>query len=109
MSLNAVVAQKCPKCEDGKMFAGIFKMNQKCSKCGLKFEREDGYYTSAIVIANFLYAFIVAPVLLIMTALDVPFWKIGLILGSISMVVIPLNFRFSRTLWLHFDFSVNPE
>ena len=109
MSLNAVVTQKCPKCEDGKMFNGIFKMNQTCSHCGLKFEREDGYFTSAIIIANFLYALIVAPTILIMTAINVPFWKIGLILGSISLVMVPMIFRFSRTLWLHFDFAIHPE
>jgi uncharacterized protein (DUF983 family) len=109
MGLNAVITQKCPKCQDGKMFSGILKMNQICSHCGFKFEREEGYFTMAIVIANFLYAFIVAPTILIMTALKVPFWKIGLILFSVSLVVVPLIFRLSRTLWLHIDFVIHPE
>jgi uncharacterized protein (DUF983 family) len=109
MSLNAVVTQRCPKCEDGKMFKGILKMNQTCTHCGFKFEREEGYYTMSIVIANFFYALIVAPTILIMTALDVPIWKIAVILGAISMVVIPLIFRLSRTLWLHFDFATHRE
>ncbi|NOG44339.1 MAG: DUF983 domain-containing protein [Calditrichaeota bacterium] len=84
-------------------------MNQTCSYCGFKFEREEGYFTSAIIIANFLYAFIVAPIMLIMTALEIPFWKIGLLLGSVSLVMVPFIFRFARTIWLHFDFSINPE
>jgi len=63
----------------------------------------------AIVIANFLYALIVAPTLLSMTTLNEPVWNIVLVLGGFSLIVVPLIFRYARTLWLHFDFSIHPE
>jgi uncharacterized protein (DUF983 family) len=109
MSLNAILLQKCPRCEKGKMFRGIFKMNQYCAHCQLKFDREEGYYSMAIVVANFLYAMITAPTLLAMTTLNEPLWNIILVLGGFSILAVPLIFRYARTIWLHFDFMIHPE
>lgn len=109
MNIAAMVSQKCPKCEKGKMFNGVLKMHTTCTRCGFKFEREDGYFTSAIVIANFLYAFLVAPTILIMTAQDIPAWQIAALLGMVTLIAIPIILRFSRAAWLHFDFTLNPE
>ena len=109
MSLSAVIAQKCPRCTQGKMFKGIFAMNDNCSHCELKFDRAEGYYTMAIVIANFLYALIVAPTLLMMTVNDKTITEIILTLTGISLIAVPLIFRYARTLWLHLDFFMHPE
>lgn len=109
MSTFALVTNRCPRCEKGKMFRGIFKMNESCPECHFKFERQEGYFTMAIVFANFLYAFIVAPVLLVMTTMDETVWNIILVLGGISLVTVPLIFRYARTIWLHFDFRIHPE
>ena len=109
MSTFALITNRCPRCEKGKMFRGIFKMNESCPECHFKFERQEGYFTMAIVFANFLYAFIVAPVLLVMTTMDETVGNIILVLGGISLVTVPLIFRYARTIWLHFDFSIHPE
>jgi uncharacterized protein (DUF983 family) len=109
MSFRAMLMQKCPRCEKGNMFQGIFKMNETCPHCQLKFEREEGYYSMAIVFANFLYALVVAPTLLTMTTLNEPVWDIVLILGSFSLISIPIIFRAARSIWLHFDFKIHPE
>ena len=109
MSYSALLSQKCPRCEKGKIFRGIFAMNETCSNCHFKFERQEGYFTMAIVIANFLYALIVAPTLLVMTTLDEPVWKIVLILGGVSLLTVPLIFRYARAIWLHFDFRIHHE
>lgn len=84
-------------------------MNDHCQNCGLKFDRAEGYYTMAIVVANFLYALIVAPLLLIMTANEKSIPEIFLLLGGISAIAVPLIFRYARTIWLHFDFFIHPE
>jgi len=109
MSFSAILLQKCPRCGKGKMFSGIFKMNKTCTHCQLKFEREEGYYTMAIVFANFLYALIVAPTLLTMTTMNKPVWNIVLVLGGFSLISIPLIFRLARAIWLHIDFRIHPE
>jgi len=109
MSFNALVTQKCPRCEKGPLFHGFFKMHATCPVCQFKFERQEGYFTMAIVIANFLYALIVAPTLLAMTTMNESVWNIILILGGFSIIAIPLIFRYARTIWLHFDFMIHPE
>lgn len=109
MNVNAMLGQKCPKCSKGKMFFGILKMHSHCPDCGFKFERQEGYFTSAIFIGNFLYALVVAPTLMIMTAVDAPVWKIATVLGSFSLIAIPVIFRYARAIWLHVDFMIHPD
>ena len=109
MSFNALILQKCPRCQEGSMFSGLFKMHSTCPRCHFKFERQEGYFTMAIVIANFLYALIVAPTLLIMTTMNKSVWDIILILGGFSLIAVPLIFRYARAIWLHFDFRIHPE
>lgn len=33
---------RCPACEQGRTFKGLFSVNKTCSNCGVRFEREDG-------------------------------------------------------------------
>ena len=47
--LTAVVAGRCPRCLDGRIWRGLFSMNEVCPVCGLRFEREPGYWTGAMV------------------------------------------------------------
>ena len=109
MHINALLLQKCPRCEKGNMFQGIFKMHKTCTHCHMQFEREEGYFTMAILFANFLYALIVAPTLLVMTTMNATILDIALVLGGFSLLAIPLIFRYARAIWLHLDFSIHPE
>lgn len=40
--------QKCPTCREGRIFRGLIRMNTRCEKCGLVFEKEPGYFVAAI-------------------------------------------------------------
>jgi uncharacterized protein (DUF983 family) len=33
---------RCPNCEEGRMFSGIFHMHPTCPVCGVRFERSSG-------------------------------------------------------------------
>ncbi len=48
--LSAGLRLKCPRCSVGRLFRRPFSMNSYCSHCGLKFEREQGYFVGAIYI-----------------------------------------------------------
>ena len=109
MSMFDMVAQKCPKCGKGKMFKGVFAMNMNCSNCDFKFDRAEGYYTMSIVIANFMYALIVAPTILIMSTNDNSVLSIIITLSIVSIIAVPLIFRYARAIWLHLDFFTHPE
>jgi uncharacterized protein (DUF983 family) len=33
---------RCPNCERGRMFRGLFRMDEKCPYCGVRYERRSG-------------------------------------------------------------------
>ncbi len=33
---------RCPNCEQGRLFAGMFRMRDTCAVCGVRFERSSG-------------------------------------------------------------------
>src|SRR5438270_3217417 len=53
-AVRGILRQLCPRCRSGKifrksvwLFPGMF---ERCPACGLKFEREDGYFLGAMYI-----------------------------------------------------------
>ena len=48
--LGAGLRLKCPRCSVVTSIGGPFSMNSYCYHCGLKFEREQGYFVGAIYI-----------------------------------------------------------
>lgn len=49
---------RCPACEQGRQFAGLFRMYPTCPVCGVRFERQSGESLGGmmvnLVIAEFL-------------------------------------------------------
>ncbi|MBY0244284.1 MAG: DUF983 domain-containing protein [Sphingobacteriaceae bacterium] len=111
--LEAIVACKCPRCRKGNIFAGKIysisgqKTKENCSHCNLRFEREPGFFYSAMYVG---YALNVAQIVTIAIATYVlggvplvyeSFW---MYIGSILLGVLffaPFNYRYSRVLLLH--------
>src|SRR5689334_9094576 len=46
--LWALVRGRCPRCREGRVFHGLFAMNDPCPVCGLVFEREPGYFLGSM-------------------------------------------------------------
>ena len=45
----------CPRCGGGHLFDGWFRMKERCPTCGVRFEREPGFFVGAYFI-NFAVA-----------------------------------------------------
>ena len=45
----AIARCRCPRCLSGRVWRGMFTMNEPCPVCGMRFERETGYWTGAMV------------------------------------------------------------
>jgi hypothetical protein len=108
--LRAIAGQRCPRCLDGSIWHGFLSMNVKCPVCGLVFEREPGYFTGAMVVSYALAIPVLGAIvigLMTLGALDaVP----ALVIGDLAyLALVPLIFRYSRVLWLHFDWSLDPD
>jgi uncharacterized protein (DUF983 family) len=84
-------------------------MNSHCSHCGLKFEREQGYFVGAIYINYAATVAIAVPGFFILDALTNMTIHQQLAIWVPFAVVFPLLFfHHSRSLWLVLDHVLNP-
>jgi hypothetical protein len=84
-------------------------MHETCIHCGLKFEREQGYFVGAIYVNYAATVLIAIPGFFILDALTGIDIRQQLVLWVPFAVVFPLIFfHHSRSLWLVLDHLVNP-
>ena len=119
--IKAALQAKCPRCREGNMFTGktyalkAQKMNETCPHCGLRYEREPGYFYVAMFVS---YALAMAE----MIAACVGFYVITgymegpwpYLIATIGTVIVlsPLNYRYSRVIllyWLTPGLNYQPE
>jgi uncharacterized protein (DUF983 family) len=105
----AIINAKCPRCRVGKIFPySIYSMQRAriyktCSNCGLTYEREPGYFYSAMYVS---YSFIIAEMvstgvaISVLTGSENP-WLYILIMMFVVAALSPFNYRYSRVLLLH--------
>ncbi len=111
LSPLAILRQKCSECGEGRVFAGAFRMNERCPVCGCKFERGPGYFTGAMYFSYALGIPLIALGVLLVKLL-VPSWPLYVIVLLVWAALLPLMpavFRYSRVLFIHFDRSLDPE
>jgi len=116
--LRAFAGERCPRCRKGKMYqypiwnlGKLLSMNPECGVCGLKFERETGFYYGAMYVS---YAFTVATLVIEFVFLNSflnienPDVWLGVILASL-LLLLPIFFRYSRVLYIRMAGQVHYE
>lgn len=107
----AFAKSKCPRCRSGKLFTHPFydlvnflKFHEHCPVCGLKFEKETGFFWSAMYISYGINVAIAITIgLLLNFVVDEP--TVNTYIFSIIGVVLlgsTLIFRYSRMIALYF-------
>ena len=101
---HALLKQRCPHCCDGKIFTSG-QMNQRCSVCGLLFEREPGYFLGAMYISyGMATVFLLIGLLIAHTLLpEVDLGWLVLLCGAVFVPFVPMVTRYSRVIWIYFD------
>ncbi|HYG19439.1 MAG TPA: DUF983 domain-containing protein [Ohtaekwangia sp.] len=108
--LGALLQGKCPRCRQGDVFtfpvAKVTKfnvMNEKCPVCGIRLEPEPGFYQGAMFVSYAIaVAFIVAVgVILYVLFNDPNEWIYISVCIAVILLVVPLNYRYSRILYLY--------
>lgn len=109
--LSRGIRKKCPNCGGGKIFDGWFTLKDRCPTCGYSFEREEGYWVSAIIVnvaviqTMFVVLFIAV---VIATAPDVE-WAPLLVVGGVMNLLFPIFFYpLSKTVWMGIDLYFHP-
>ncbi len=109
---TAIVNAKCPRCRIGNLFNGPTyglkgqKMNDICPHCGLRFEREVGYFYVAMFVsyamncAEMIAVSIAAYILGLELIQDNIWYYVGIIL-AVAVLLSPFNFRYSRIILLY--------
>ena len=107
--------QLCPRCRAGRIFrTSIFRifpqMHERCPACGLKFEREQGYFVGAMYFSYFLATIAIS--LLAVLVWAVLRWDLPASVGAGFLLFLPaasvVTF-FSRVLWIYLDQSIDPD
>jgi uncharacterized protein (DUF983 family) len=107
--LGSGLRLKCPRCGIGPLFRRAFSMYPNCPECGLKFEREQGYFVGAIYINYAATVLIAVPGFFILDLWTRMTIDQQLALWLPFAVIFPvIFFHHSRSLWLILDHLVNP-
>jgi uncharacterized protein (DUF983 family) len=114
-TLSAMLHQLCPRCREGRIFrksifAGFPAMHQHCPACGLKFEREEGYFLGAMYIGYGLgLVAIVGFGVILWLITRWPPMRVTLWAVVLFLPLAPALTLFSRVLWIFLDQSFDPE
>ena len=85
-------------------------MHQNCPVCGLKFEREPGYFLGAMY---FSYMLSIPPVLaLLLLFWRFTAWRFDLVVVAAFVAYlpfVPVVTRFARVVWMYLDRHFDPD
>jgi uncharacterized protein (DUF983 family) len=101
--LGRGLLNRCPNCGGRTLFrkGSLFEVNASCPACGLKIERDEGFFLGSLSInyAITLFGYLIPVVLLAFTGAITS--RTAVILGVAGAVVVPaLFYRSSRSWWL---------
>ncbi|MFT6846202.1 MAG: hypothetical protein ACJAUV_002407 [Flavobacteriales bacterium] len=109
---------KCPQCHEGKMFdyhpynfSKIGDMRSHCTVCKLKYSREPGFFFGAayvsymITVSLGIFGFVTTRLLLGESP-----WQLYLsVVIGLILLLFPLTFVLSRTIWINMFVKYNPD
>src|SRR5215471_9830876 len=111
--VSAVLRQLCPRCRTARMFrksifTGFPGMLEMCPNCGLRFNREPGYFLGAMYISYGLgLVTIVGLALLFWGLTSWSLMKITLWAILLFLPLAPTLTLFSRVLWIYLDQAID--
>lgn len=100
---------RCPLCGQGRLFRTVFRMHRLCPVCGLRFERDLGYFVGGLElhwISTYVFGiagwFLVSP--LLPDGAWLPLGVYMLLVAGVSLLL----YRPARSLWMALDNLFDP-
>jgi uncharacterized protein (DUF983 family) len=107
----ALLQGKCPRCRKGNIFTYTLsdklfqfnKMNEICPHCEVRLEPEPGFYQGAMYVGYGITIAVIMAISAILYFSGHPSDRvyISTVIG-VMILLIPLNYRYSRILYLYF-------
>jgi uncharacterized protein (DUF983 family) len=98
--------KRCARCGSRGLFRRWFTMVERCPRCDLQFEREEGQWVGAMIV-NFVVteiAFLVALLGgLLLTWPDVPWLWLTLVVAALNLLIPIVFYPTSKTIWVGID------
>lgn len=105
----SILRRQCSHCRQGNIFQGLWRMNETCPECGIRFEREQGYWMVSVFLGYVLYGVVLIPLTLALYFQQVPanisFPLVGVIVVLMALPV----FIYARVIWLYLDELLDPR
>lgn len=107
--IAAILAMRCPHCQKGSIFSGFLKMHTHCPVCGVKYEREDGYFMMSVFVGYVMSAVLAVPVIILLYLNDAEILTYVWVTAVVLFVLSPLIFHYARVIWMHIDELLDPR
>ncbi len=92
------------------MFRRPLQMYENCPNCGIRYEREDGYFMMAVFVGYVMSFFVAVPAVVILYFTIRPsIW--GYLIGATVALLLasPLIFHYARVVWMFIDQVLDPR
>ena len=104
--------RRCARCAGKGVFDGYFRLATRCRHCGFRFEREEGYWTGAMIVniaaCEFWFAVLFGAVVAA-TSPEVP-WTPLVAVAVLTNGLLPIVFYpFSKTIWMALEVYYHPD
>lgn len=100
---------RCPLCGQGKLFRTFFRMHRTCRVCGLKFERDLGYFVGGLELHWIsTYVLGVAGYFMASPLLPAGDWQPLAAYLAPACVLAVVLYRPARSLWMALDNLIDP-
>ena len=102
--------RRCPVCGQGAIYRTLFEMHAACPSCGVKFEREPGYFVGSMYVSYFFSALLLG----LFTTIAWLIWPVNLFYDVLIALapflpLTPFVQQYARILWMYVDLSIWPQ
>ncbi|MBW8903721.1 MAG: DUF983 domain-containing protein [Bradyrhizobium sp.] len=98
------LACKCPRCGQGKLYAGFLKLRTRCEACGLDFAFIDSGDGPAVFIIMLAGAIVVGLALIVEVKYQPPFWLHAVLWLPLILATTLLPLRAMKSLLIALQF-----
>ena len=110
--MRRALGRRCPYCGSPGIFDGYFGLRERCPRCGVRFEREEGYFLGAyalnLIVAEFLGLGLALLLIFKTDARYLPLISQEIIAVALAIAFPVALYPFSRTVWIAMDIIFHP-